>query len=194
MRYLGKKSVASWIHRVLGFLWYAFWVIGILLAGWQLFTGIFPEKSLTNLPPASLQIQTPGLDIKFEGVTAAIVSQRFLWLTLFSTVVVFAVYLYVLYNLRRVFATLVAGNPFARENVSSIRRIGGAVITGAVVRSLVQTAFGLFFAQNVAIPGVDFTAKLTLDFVTLFLGFVILVLAEIFRMGSELKEEQDLTV
>ena len=169
-------------------------MIGILLAGWQLVTGIFPEKSLTSLPPASLQIQTPGLDIKFEGVTAAIVSPRFLSLTLFSTVVVYAVFLYVLYNLRRVFATLVAGNLFGLENFSSIRRIVGTVITGAVLRALVQTACGMFFAQNVAIPGVDFTAKLTLDFVTLFLGFVILVLAEIFRMGSELKEEQDLTV
>lgn len=194
MRYLGKKSVAATLHTVLNVLWYLFWVIGLSLVGWQLFAGFFAGSVLPDLPPASLHIETPGLDIDFGAVTTAAISRDLNLFTLFSIIPLFAVYVYVLYNLRRIFATLVAENPFDRENVVRIRRIGGAVITGAVLKSLVQTAFGFFFMRYVSVTGVDFNAKLSLDFATVFLGLVILVLAEIFHLGSGMQEEQDLTV
>jgi hypothetical protein len=194
MRYLGKKSVAASLYTVLNVLWYLFWVIGLSLVGWQLFTGFFNESFLSGLPPESLQIETPCFNIRFDTLTMATMPKGFHWFTLFSTILLFAVYLYVLYNLRKIFATLVAENPFDCENVVRIRRIGGAVVTGAVLKSLVQTAFGFLFMRYVSIPGVDFNAKLSLDFATLFLGLVILVLAEIFHVGSGMQEEQDLTV
>jgi|CZCA01.1.fsa_nt_gi hypothetical protein len=194
MRYLGKKSVAASLHTALNVLWYLFWVIGLSLVGWQLFAGFFAGSVLPDPPPASLHIETPGLDIDFGAVTTAAISRDLNLFTLFSIIPLFAVYLYVLYNLRRIFATLVAENPFARENVVRIRRIGGAVITGAVLKSLVQTAFGFFFTHYVSVTGVDFRAKLSLDLTTILLGLVILVLAEIFRLGSAMQEEQDLTV
>ncbi len=162
--------------------------------GWQIFTGFFSENGLSNLPQAGLQIETPGLDIRFDALTTAAMSKGFYLLTLFSIILLFAVYLYVLYNLRKIFATLVTENPFDRENVVRIRRIGGAVIAGAVLKSLVQTAFGFFFTHYVSVTGVDFRAKLSLDLTTIFLGLVFLVLAELFRLGSAMQEEQDLTV
>jgi putative transcriptional regulator len=46
----------------------------------------------------------------------------------------------------------------------------------------------------VSIPGVEINARIGLNFPAVIAGFVILVLAEVFRLGVELKEDQDLTV
>jgi hypothetical protein len=51
-----------------------------------------------------------------------------------------------------------------------------------------------FLQQNFMLDGSNIRAHLTIDLKTLFAGLIVLVIAEIFRIGAQLKEEQDLTV
>jgi hypothetical protein len=46
----------------------------------------------------------------------------------------------------------------------------------------------------ISVPGIRIDAVLGLNVTMLFIGLVILVLAEVFRVGVQLREEQDLTI
>ncbi|MGV3587819.1 MAG: DUF2975 domain-containing protein, partial [Adhaeribacter sp.] len=51
-----------------------------------------------------------------------------------------------------------------------------------------------YLRQNFVIDGSNIQTHLTLDFKTVFIGLILLIIAEIFRIGTRLKEEQELTV
>ncbi|BCV24402.1 DUF2975 domain-containing protein [Gelria sp. Kuro-4] len=190
MRYLGRRSVSSVLSSILTVVWYFSWVAAVVLVIGQLY-GVVRDGSV--LGQLKLQINTPGLTISFAEL-AHPVPRGILLFSAGALLPLFAVYLIIIYQLRKILATLVAETPFTAANATHIWWIGITVIVGSVVKSIVVTAFGFFFAQNIPVPGVDFGARLSLDFTPIFLGLVILVLAEIFRQGAALQEEQDLTV
>ncbi len=51
-----------------------------------------------------------------------------------------------------------------------------------------------FLQQNFLLTGSGVRAHLTIDLKTLFVGLIVLIIAEIFRIGAQMKEEQELTV
>ena len=107
---------------------------------------------------------------------------------------VVAAALVVLYQLRRVFGTLAAGDPFVRENATRIRMIGFAVLGMELVRVLVLSAQAYYLRANFSFTGIQLRTLPHPDLGVLFLGLVLLVIAEVFRQGADLREEQSLTV
>ena len=99
-------------------------------------------------------------------------------------------------RLQSVFASLVANDPFARDNAAHLRAIWVTLvvieisrIAGFVLAHGLTTAFAssatVVFPQLLADP---------IDLVRLFVIFVVLILAEVFRQGTQLREETELTV
>jgi Protein of unknown function (DUF2975) len=109
-------------------------------------------------------------------------------------IVILAFVLYVIDQLRAVLKTLIHGTPFVAENAIRIRRVAFAVIIGECARSLLVFTENHYAMTNVVIPGLKFDAWPRLSFWTIIYGLIILVIAEVFRAGTRLDQEQSLTI
>mgnify|MGYP001047574081 CR=1 FL=1 len=123
----------------------------------------------------------------FVGVTAAV---SFSW---------WACALLILLSLRRAFNNLSSGTPFPRDNIRCIRRTGLAFLGMAAVE-LITDAVGLGFicatttvaGKLVVIPWEVWLMDFPLG--TILAGLAVLILAEVFRAGADLQDDQALTV
>jgi hypothetical protein len=135
------------------------------------------------------QIENVRADLRFP-----IRERRFLSVNLTIILLIMLLFLWVLRQLRHVFRTLSDGQPFVKANVTRIRSIGFALIAGECIRAGViffwsSSTAGLFTAN-----GMHFVPVADLNFSAIFSGFVILVIAEVFREGAALRQDQSLTI
>jgi Protein of unknown function (DUF2975) len=99
-------------------------------------------------------------------------------------------------RLQRIFASFVANEPFAPDNAVHLRAIW---VTLVVIEISRITAWVLMHGLTAVIVR-DLTVKFPtglndpIDFVRMFLIFVVLILAEVFRQGTQLRKETELTV
>jgi len=105
-----------------------------------------------------------------------------------------AVILWVLGLLRAVFRTIRDGQPFVPANAARLRWIAIAVIVGELARAVVVHAESHYALTHFVATGFHFTAPLRINIFALINGLIILVIAEVFRAGTRLDEEQSLTV
>jgi hypothetical protein len=96
--------------------------------------------------------------------------------------------------LRRIAATVVAGDPFADANIDRIRAIGVLTIGLWVFYGSMQLGLEMLVAETSTMPGFDLVSWGEWDFYFLVLGVVIIGLAEVFRYGKQLQSDVDLTV
>ena len=101
---------------------------------------------------------------------------------------------WVLGQLRAVFRSLRDGHPFVPANATRIRRIAFAVIIGAVGRAAVVFLGNLYASTHFAAEGLRFDAWPDFNILAILYGLIILVIAEVFRAGTRLDEDQSLTV
>ena len=96
----------------------------------------------------------------------------------------FGVTLYVIERLLELLKTLRFGSPFVKENAVRFRKVGIALLFGELSK--------IFIGVLAKITGADIDAGLDL---TIFVAIAaVFVLAEVFREGARMKDEQDLTV
>jgi hypothetical protein len=98
-------------------------------------------------------------------------------------------------RLQGVFSSLVANQPFVRDNVVHLRAIWVTLVVIEISRIcawvLIHGLTAVYAASAVVIfPSVGDPIDPTRWFVI----FVVLILAEVFRQGSQLREESELTV
>jgi len=191
MRYLGKGSISSFLGSVLDIVWYLWFVVagGILMA---MLTSGFLMPRLMGKP---FRIDAEFLRLTFTQVefrNQRLIYLGFLGLALISLLIAQAI----IYQLRRIFRTLRTGtgNPFTKENASRIRAIGLITIGGTFLRFLAGFILGLLMRVNIMIQGVELSYRSSLHLSSIFMGLVILILAEVFWYGASLQEDQNLTV
>ena len=102
--------------------------------------------------------------------------------------------LFALVLLRRIFDTMTIGTPFLPENATRIRWLGFIAIGVAVVEQVIEIGLGLLVLDNVSSSGLDIDYHFDLNLGAVFVGLIILALAEVFRHGTSLQAESDLTV
>lgn len=198
MRYLGKRSVSSGLTTLFNVLWYVTIASGSALAlgavvGAVLhIAGVVDLGELIGAGHHKITLQSPGAEIVLngQGVQSSLGS---LATIIGVALVLIPVWLLMLNHLRCLMASFAKEHPFTEENVGRIRWVGYLFMIGAALQSAVEAAVGLNL-MRVSIPGVEINARIGLNFPAVIAGFVILVLAEVFRLGVELKEDQDLTV
>ncbi len=103
--------------------------------------------------------------------------------------------LLIIFNLREVIKTVLAEEPFTPENVKRFRTIG-LLTFGAGVCYLPFTIINIIKTNIVVLDaGPGYINMPTIGvFLFLFFGLLALVLAEIFRLSYEIKEENKLTI
>ncbi|HLG59512.1 MAG TPA: DUF2975 domain-containing protein [Vicinamibacterales bacterium] len=109
-------------------------------------------------------------------------------------IVLLAVVLLVIGQLRAVFRTLQAGQPFVPANATRIRWIAYAVIVSEIARSAIVFFENYYAMTHFAAEGLRFHARPEVNGLVIVSGLIILVLAEVFRVGTRLDEDQSLTV
>lgn len=208
MKALGRASLSAWLKRALDVAW----VLALVVSGLLVIEGLnaLVDGPLAvrlnllvpfDLDPAAYAIESERLGVEGAAIYEATGELRFrsgsrglvlMWFLVVLPVVIAA--LVVLHQLRRVFQSLAAGDPFVRANATRIRVIGFVVLAMEVVRVLALLGQAYYLEANFAFSAIQLRMVPRPDLGVLFLGLVLLVIAEVFRQGADLREEQSLTV
>jgi hypothetical protein len=210
MKVMGKGSVSSFVTALINIGWYAVIILLALstcllaIAPWVDLPRVevgFAVPAAFRIDPEMHQVTASPSDVENVHLENAQGSLRFsprsrlvVAETAVVLIAVLALIMWVLGQLRAVFRTLRAGRPFVAANATRIRRVGYAVIFGEIVRATLAYA-GMHYAMtHFSIQSVRLEVRSDLNVVAIICGFIILVIAEVFREGTRLDEEQSLTV
>ena len=209
MRALGPYSVSSFLATVLTI---ASVGLRIVLALAVCLTVLLPWIRLSSNwqlgIPVAVAIDTQALHVgaRSLGVDAARLtevtgtlqfsppSRQMLIAPMLMIVTMLVIAIWVLEHLRALFRSLRDNKVFAPANVRHVQRVGWAVILAEPVRAALTYSSHAYARSHFIGDGLRFTTDLDLNLGTIFSGLVILVLAEIFRAGTKLDEDQSLTI
>jgi len=194
MKVLGRGSVAAFIKTALDIAGVLFLVGAVCAVAATLGYGALFLAVKAGVAPAT--VFAGGIDNRAVAVHFAV--QFDPWQVelpgLLGAVVMTGGGLIVIRRLKALFQSFTSGNPFARENAAHLRtlwialagielgRYAVAALTGVLVMTLGQ--------PNTAHVSVG----VKVDLMAWFMIAVVVVLAEVFREGARLKEEQELTI
>ena len=103
--------------------------------------------------------------------------------------------LYFLHQLRMILRRVRAGAPFDADNARRMRTMGLLLLSILVVKAVVVFAVGMAVMKSFSdTGGARVVAGFHIDGIGVFMGLVLIMLAEIFRRGSALEDEQALVV
>jgi hypothetical protein len=186
MKVLGKGSVASIIKVVLHVAGIVLWIgmIGLIIGA------IGYGVALGLLLSGVIDVNLPG-----DGAW-----DYLMWPIVVPALIIGAVAiggsLLIVRRLRLLFQSLTAGEPFKRENADHLRVIWITMLVMEVARYIFGGAVLALIAAFGMPPDLDthFEGE-NFDFFTPWISIlVIIVLAEVFREGARLREEQELTI
>jgi hypothetical protein len=182
MRTLGPGSIASVLKIALDVSYALIWSVLLVLI-------------LTSLAGV---VATPFLGGRLHGAVTIDGRQRDLeallhrWPLVVAAAAAVCVYLgtllIIFFRLRQVFATLIVGDPFRPQNVGRLRIVGLGLIALEAAGYMVRFAFLWAFPE----PGDRVNVSVNLS--GWFAILVVFVLAEVFRVGSRLRRDAELTI
>lgn len=176
MRALGPGSLSSFLKAVLDVIYYAL-IVALVV------TAVAAVGALLAQPFVSAS----GSDRPFGALTDVLRRGPALSAVLAVSDLYIAALVVVVDRTRKVFATMIAGDPFDPGNVSRLRIIATALATmeglawigRLIARALLPQMEGL---------------KLEVNLTAWFSVLVVFVLAEVFREGARLRSDAELTV
>jgi Protein of unknown function (DUF2975) len=207
MKTIGERSIASSIRIVLDAAWWLIVVSLVLLAGLlvlSFWVDLDVQNVTMNLPVAveldaadgnSISLETDARIEKLRGnLRFPVRSGAFVSGSMFLIVLLLGLALWTLTQLRHVFRSLSRGLLFVPENARRIRWVGFTVIFGELARAALVYFWSYYTSLHFTANGLRFVASTEFNPITLVAGFAILVIAEVFREGTRLHEDQSLTI
>jgi hypothetical protein len=208
MKALGERSLASLIRFVLDAAWWLVAVSLTLLTGLLVFSFCvkLEGNNLTMNLPVALELNAPVHDSSVSSETDARLEKvrgslrfpvrngAFFSGSMILIVLLFGSLLWVLTQLRHIFRSLSRGLLFIPENARRIRWVGFTVIFGELARAAVLYFWSYYTSLHFTANGLRFVASTDFNLIPIAGGLAILVIAEVFREGTRLHEEQSLTI
>jgi len=114
--------------------------------------------------------------------------------SLVSLLVILALGIWIPFLVVRVVRSLQHSAVFDRKNLVAINRIGVILLTMGVLGTLLQVINIASAQAMVDLTNYRFSYGKAIDFNPLIMGIVVLIMNEVLRIGTEMKEEQDLTI
>lgn len=206
MRALGKRSIASFVKSVLDMAWWAVagsLVLLVILLACSTFLELRGDNLTMSLPVAvQLDVPIHGVgsetnahfeklqgNLRFPARRGAFLSG-----SVAVIVLMFGYLLWIVTQLRYVFRSLSQGLPFVLANARRIRWVGLAVIFGEFGRAAIVYFWSYYTSLHFTADGLRFAASVDMNPITIVGGLAILVIAEVFRAGAQLQEDQSLTI
>ena len=222
MRAMGRRSVSSFLIGLLSVAMVGLAIVlavtvALLVVGANVAVQIGPDGSpsvealgpnVTMAIPVSFtvdpqrhRIMAPSLGIEnaeIHDVRAMLKFPpwrgTFFYATLAFAIGLLILGLWLLGQLRAVFCTVRDGRPFVPANATRLRQIAWACILGELARSAFVFFENYYAMTHFTADGLRFDARPELNFLVIIDGLIILVIAEVFRAGTRLDEDQSLTV
>ena len=156
---------------------------------------VWPAANLVRVAPGSATATAdPWAFITFRPS-----SRAFVIATAAASLTWWACIVIGLLQLRRVLTNISAATPFPRDNPRRIRLVGWAILGTAATNLLIDASMFAYLRATTTVagrlPAIPTTAWIV-DFPlgTILAGVAVLILAEIFRVGADLQDEQALTI
>src|SRR5688572_21559141 len=200
-----NKKLISFLGVLINIIWYIsiplFSLVFLFLLYQLIFVGNVNWDIPIRIPPNDFDFSITPNKPSYRFIAIAGIEGKLLFnvdltplLMVVSLSIVLATFylvLAILYNLRKIFRSLRAVEPFGYANFANLRRIGYSVMLLAVV-DFGKSLFNRYLLhQHFSEHGKDYNAKLSFGIDTILVGLVILVIAEIFRHGYQLKTENE---
>ncbi len=181
MKALGKGSIASIVQVGLQIGWVFLWGLAGLLVLSAIAYSVLLLLISNGAADVSL-LEGEGADARWPVVVPA----------LLIGAVVIAGSLVIVWRLRRLFESFSSGEPFRRENANHLRVIWMTMTAMELARYALMALTGVLITTFA--PDVHGEISISFDFSSWLSILVLVVLAEVFREGARLKEEQELTI
>ena len=112
------------------------------------------------------------------------------------TILIWAAVSYIVFLVRKIIRSVVDGNPFIKENGKRLRIAGAVVILVPIILWISRISIASQIITSINIENVKLAATGLTDITYLCIGagMFLIVLSEVFRIGTSLKEENELTV
>jgi hypothetical protein len=203
-----KTSISSFLVVLLNVAWYIV-ALSMLLAASLAVASAFHDTGGGEIDiPASFSVDTRALPVsapslgvegaQIEHVRGSLKFSRPRGLSLVAPllglVMMGALVLIVLGQLNAVFRTVRDGRPFVPANATRIRWIAFAVIAGELARAAIVYSTNSYAMTHFVAPGLRFDTRPDLSVFTIAHGLIILAIADVFRTGTRLDEDQSLTI
>ncbi|MEZ5959652.1 MAG: DUF2975 domain-containing protein [Hyphomonadaceae bacterium] len=205
MKALGKGSIASIVQVGLSIAWIVLWVFFIAWAVAAMSYLVFILLTTVGvIDPATI----PAIDtneqlrVQIDGIESGALSELKWtdWHIFGPAILVGGVTiggsLIIVGRLRRLFDSFSTGDPFRRENATHLRVIWITMVAIELSRYVLLATLGVLLGMFGA-PDSVASASFSIDgdnFSNWMSILIVIVLAEVFREGARLKEEQELTI
>lgn len=192
MKALGRDSVASYIKVGLDVAAVLFWIAAIAVGiGLIAFFGFMIAVHAGLVSLSIFKIGDGGDGIRLGSSTDP---WQVVLPGLLGAAVIVSGGLVVVRRLKALFQSFTTGDPFNRQNAGHLRAIWIALVAielgryaVAALTSVLVLALGQPETANVKVG-------IKVDLMAWFMIAIVVVLAEVFREGARLKEEQELTI
>ncbi len=200
MKALGKGSIASIVQVGLQIAWVVLWVMaGLLVIGAIAYGVILILISNGSRAPALLEggegaARVGGGSGDFHLTYDQPGGAR--WPVVVPALLIGAVAiagsLVIVWRLKQLFESFSSGEPFRRENAHHLRVIWITMTAIELARYALMALTGVLITTFA--PDIHGQIEISVDFTTWLSILILVVLAEVFREGARLKEEQELTI
>lgn len=119
---------------------------------------------------------------------------NFIYLRLLNSFLDTLFYIIIIFFLRKIFSSLKTGAFFVKQNGIYIKKIAFTILGLTLIPAILNYFINVWIKQSLNIEGIIFKARFEFDYGTIFLALLIFVIAKVFIRGTELKEDQDLTI
>ncbi len=102
--------------------------------------------------------------------------------------------LFILFQLRGIFKNLTEDKFYSPDNPKKFLKIGLFIIFIGIVKNALLFINETIIIEYIRLYNHSYTISLNFDFTIIFMGLLFIVLAEVFKYGVKLKEENDLTI
>jgi hypothetical protein len=201
MKALGKGSIASIVRIGLQIAWIVLWVAaGCLAIASIAYGAILALIASGAIDPDILRGGDGQIRVGDDGSGSFSVSyddpNGATWPVVVPALLIGAVAvagsLIIVWRLKKLFDSFSSGEPFRRENAQHLRAIWVTMIAIEIARYALMGLTGALLA--VYGEGMRANYNFSIDLSTWGSILILIVLAEVFREGARLKEEQELTI
>lgn len=204
-----RYTLAAILRACLNIVRWLLLIGGIVLVGQMVFTllGTIPITSDFPIPVhftldsarAPITVSSPGVErvellTAFAALDVSCSNKTWIAVALPITVLIFAFLWITLTILWRIMQTAATGAPFVPENVRRFRNLGLLILASELLFALLVYLIEIWIYPTLTIEGVILKAKFDINFASVLLGLFMLVMAEVFRRGTTLEDDQSLTV
>jgi hypothetical protein len=209
MTKLSKNSMVRTVSVILNIVWIVQWIGVVFIILFSIYLAVSSGEGSLNLHiPINFETVDKGtiqflenkannFEIEFARgravISGPIPIQILIYYFIISEIM-FGIAIYITYLLQMFFKSLKNEDPFVRENGKRLRSIGLAIIIGSILWNFFTIFYSSLIRTSVSMDGIEIGTHLNFKFEIILLGLIILVISEVFQLGAELKEEQELTI